>query len=552
MRNPSILLVCAAALACDDVPNVVATLPAPAVTCTPASALQLSVGDIRTLTRAQIASLCVGGLGTASEYVMISFNNSNVAASTTELQLTSVGTIAVAMPATGNPIGIPRPPVDTVEMAFTRRAGNDVGGAAFAARARVARAARARQQASQFANIPSNPMVGSVVQLNANLVGNTCTGTPVLHPARVVAVLQNTIIFLDTLSPPGGYTDEELVSLSTTFDTLGYGIATTNFGAATDIDGNGRVAILFTPSVNAVGALGVFAPRDLFPATEDGCPESNEGEMFYMPVPDPGETINGDFTSKAQLSRTVNATLIHELQHVISFGRRLFVNNAPDFQEVWLEEGMSHIAEELLYFATSGNAPLQNIDDARIRSSQAQLDAFNTDQIDNFRFLSTYLAMPESHSPFADDDELETRGAIWQLLRYGADQKGGNQRDTWFALVNSTTSGQASFNEVFGDIINVTRTWAIAQFTDDAGLEVPPLFTSPSWNYRSVFTGLFSGFPLETHSLVAGTTVQLALVGGGASYVRFGISAGVAASVRTMSANREPPSNIEMVLVRTK
>src|SRR5215468_4644499 len=97
MRNPSILLACAAALACDDVPNLVVSTPVP-VACTPASALQLSVGDIRTLTRAQIASLCVGGLGTASEYVLIPFNNSNVPTSTTTLQLTSVGTIAVTSP----------------------------------------------------------------------------------------------------------------------------------------------------------------------------------------------------------------------------------------------------------------------------------------------------------------------------------------------------------------------------------------------------------------------------------------------------------------------
>jgi len=249
------------------------------------------------------------------------------------------------------------------------------------------------------------------------------------------------------------------------------------------------------------------------------------------------------------LAGAVNPTLIHEVQHLINAGRRLFVNNAPDFEEVWLNEGLSHIAEELLYFATSGNAPLQNIDEARIRSSQAQTNAFNSDQIDNFRFLSTYLATPESHSPFADDDELETRGAIWQLLRYAADQKGGDQRDTWFALVNSTTSGQANFTAVLGDIINVTRTWAIAQFTDDAGFAVPPRFTSPSWDYRSVFNEFFGGFPLRTHALVARTPLPLALVGGGAGYVQFGISAGVAATVRTTS---EHPSSIDVILVRTK
>jgi len=552
MRNPSILLVCAVALACDDVPNSVTALPAvaPTVACTPASARKLSVGDIRTLTPAQIASLCVGGLGTASEYVLIPFNNSNVASSTTTLQLTSAGTIAVTTP-TSNPTGDPRLVVDSaglvsdsVQMAFLIRERSDLGGPAFRTRARVI----------QPASIPSNPVVGSVVQLNADLSGNTCTTPKVLHPARVVAVLKNTIIFLDTLSPPGGYTDEELIALGTAFDTLGYGVGTTNFGATTDIDGNGRVAVFFTTGVNQFGLTwGLFSSRDLFEATEAGCPASNEGEIFYMAVPDPNETVNSHFTSKAVLARFAESIMIHELQHLINAGRRLYVNNAPDLEEVWLEEGLSHMAQELLYYATSGNAPLQNIDAARINSSQAQFDAFNTNQIYNFSFVADYLQAPESSTPFAADDASETRGAIWQLLRYAADQKGGNQRDTWFALVNSTTTGQANFSAVLGDIINVTRTWAIAQFTDDAGFAVPPLFMSPSWNYRSIFPEFFSafvsGFPLKTHSLIAGTTLPIAVVGGGAGYVRFGISAGVAASVRTTS---EPPSNIDIILVRTR
>jgi hypothetical protein len=528
--------------------SAVITVTTPAATCTPASALKLAVGDIRALIPAQIASLCVGGLGESSEYVLIPFNNSNVPTSTTNLQLTSVGTIA-ATTLTSNPPSGPRSAVDSallrsdsIEMAFHIRERTDIGGPT--TRARVI----------QPTNIPANPVVGSVVPLNADLSGNSCTTPPVLHPARVVAVLKNVIIFIDTLAPPGGYTDAELIAFGTAFDTLGVPVAETNFGAPTDIDGNGRVAVFFTPGVNQFGAWGAFGARDLFEATEAGCIASNEGEIFYMAVPDPNETINSDFTSKAQLARFAHSIMIHEQQHLINASRRLFVNNAPDWEEVWLDEGLSHIAQELLYYATSGNAPLQNIDAARIQSSQAQLDAFGMNQVYNFSFLASYLLAPESSSPFSPDDASETRGAIWQLLRYAADQKGGNQQGTWFALVNSTTSGQANFNTVFGDIINETRGWAIAQFTDDAGFTVPPRLTSPSWDYRNIFPEffVFDSFPLETHAPVAGTTLPLALVGGGAAYVRFGINAGVAATVTGTSGNQPPPSNIEMILVRTK
>jgi hypothetical protein len=104
---------------------------------------------------------------------------------------------------------------------------------------------------------------------------------------------------------------------------------------------------------------------------------------------------------------------------------------------------------------------------------------------------------------------------------------------------------------VFGDIIATTRSWAIAQFTDDAGFAVPAQFMSPSWNYRSVFSALAGNFPLLTHSL-ASSNVQLSLVGGGAAYVRFGVSAGGTATVTATSANQAVPPNIDIILVRTK
>ena len=114
-------------------------------------------------------------------------------------------------------------------------------------------------------------------------------------------------MLIDTLSPAGGFTDAELTSFGATFDSLAYAIDTLNFGKETDIDENGRVVILFTPGINSIpsppGSFvgGLFSARDLFSgAVGDGCEASNEGEMFYMPVPDPNSTINGNYTDKRQ------------------------------------------------------------------------------------------------------------------------------------------------------------------------------------------------------------------------------------------------------------
>jgi hypothetical protein len=539
--------------------TVAASMPQSA--CTAASAVHLALGEARTLTATEIASLCVGGLTVPSEYVMVSFNSSTVSSSTTDVQLSSMGTIAAATPApppsSGAALAVDRAALGRqMEAEFRRRERIDVGGGGLRSRARVGSSQFAR---TQLTGVPANPTVGQVVQLNANLSGNTCSDAKTLHAARVVSVLPRTIVFIDNTAPSGGYTDAELAAFGAAFDTIGFALDTTNFGKNTDIDSNNRIAIFFTPGINQIpgpvgGVIGgLFTARDLFPPTAAGCIASNEGEMFYMPVPDPNATINSSYTDKTFVASLVVPTVVHEFQHLINAGRRIYVNDADDFEEVWLNEGLSHIAEELLYYRMSGNSPLTNIDAPRVRSSAPQVAAFNDNQSQNFGRLSTYLSSPEMNSPYALVDGLAMRGAIWQLLRYSADQKGGNQRTTWLALVNSRTNGQANFNAVFGSITANARDWAVAQYVDDLGLPVLGRYTNPSWNYRSIF-GAFrtAGLPLLTHQLVTGTNVQMSLVGGGAGYTRFGVASGVAATLAATSQNQAVPPAINFILVRTK
>ena len=109
-----------------------------------------------------------------------------------------------------------------------------------------------------------------------------------------------------------------------------------NFGAPCDIDDNGKIAILFTRAVNELTPAnspsfvgGFFFPRDLFPAhaapTFDVCATSNEGEMFYMLVPDPTGAINGNVPARLRRQLTTGI-LAHEFQHLINAGRRMYVN----------------------------------------------------------------------------------------------------------------------------------------------------------------------------------------------------------------------------------
>ncbi len=526
--------------------------------CNSTTALQLAVGATRALTPAEMAMLCLGGGTSASEYVLIPFNSTNVAASMIQLQITGTntsaiqpGSLASVQPAYAYAGLRKASPAKSFEWSFRERERRDLR-SAFAStrqpRASVGLTPR------YLTNIPPNPTVGTIVPINANISGNTCTDPKQIHGAVVVAVLPHTIVLSDTLSPPGGYTSGEMTAFGQAFETDGYTLDVLNFGAETDIDGNGRIAILFTPGVNVIpgppgGFIGgIFAGRDLVSAAT--CVGSNEGEMFYLPVPDPNRTINGNYSVKADLARLNLAVLVHEFQHLINAGRRML--NAAPYEEVWLNEGLSHIAEELLYYRLSGNQPRSNINLSLVQSSQAQVDAMNAYQMQNLLRLSRYMSSPETNSPISQTGSIEMRGAIWQLLRYAADRKGGTEQATWSALANSTAAGEANFSAVFGDIMTTSRDWAVAQFVDDAGLNFSPNYASPSWNFRSIMPSINGGrFPLLTRPLL-GAPVDITLSGGGTAYVRFRVAASVPATIAAASSGQAVPSAVDFVLMRTQ
>lgn len=531
--------------------------------CSTSSALQLTVGAIHVLSTTERATLCLGGGAAASEYVLIPFNNTSVAASTIALRVTATATSQI-QPGSLASVQVSQTMVnpsttikasDALELQFRERERRDVGSRIGSFR-RSPVSGTSALSPRFLTNVPVNPTVGSVVPINTALSGNLCSDPKQIHGAVVIAVLPHTIVLSDTLSPAGGYTPTEMTDLAEQFDTLGYTLDVQNFAAPTDIDGNGRIAILFTPAVNALPGppggfvAGLFTSRDLAPLST--CTASNEGEMFYMAVPDPNKILNGNYANKSALGAEALGTLVHEFQHLINAGRRAYVNNASSFEEIWLNEGLSHIAEELLYYRQSGRTPRSNIDLAVLQSSQTQVDVFNADQFQNMARLTAYMSAPETNSPFGQTDLLEMRGAIWQLLRYSADRSGGAEQSAWSALVNSTTAGQSNFNAVFGNIISMSRDWVVAQFLDDAGLGAAANYTHPSWNYRSVLPAMNSGrFPLFTRALLD-LPVDLTLNGGGASYLRFRIAANAPATIKATSSGQAVPAAVDFILVRTQ
>jgi hypothetical protein len=391
---------------------------------------------------------------------------------------------------------------------------------------------------------------------------------------RVVAITNTAIVVADTANPAGGYTDAEYLTVGMQFDSV-YTMDTNAFGTPSDIDSNHKIIMFFTRAVNELTPAtsssligGFFYARDLFPqqdspqlGTGSGCPTSNVAEMFYLAVPDPNALVNGNnhFT-KTLVSHLTVSTTAHEFQHLINASRRLYVNTAAtDFEVVWLNEGLSHIAEELLFYQQSaGLTPRMNIDSSKFIGTvnQKNVDAYNFDQQANFGRFNEYLTRTATSSPYAPDDSLWTRGATWSFLRYAADHRGTSDGDTFFKLVNSTTTGMTNLQNVFGSNLSANfRDWAVAMIADDVP-GVGSEWTHPSWNFKAIFQYIanhntnapFRSYPLVTTSVSDNSPVSVTLNGGGASYVRFGIGANQVGSVKWTTQS----NGIAMSLVRTK
>jgi hypothetical protein len=147
-------------------------------------------------------------------------------------------------------------------------------------------------------------------------------------------------------------------------------------------------------------------------------------------------------------------TFIHEMQHMISFFHHVIARGG-DSEEGWLNEGLSHIAEELaskLYEARYP-PPLGRSTSTQIFPDSSQ--PFISPQLLN---AYIYLNSTTNHSVTTYDGSgsLEERGAAWLFLRWLGDQKG----DTIYRrLVQTSQKGIAnleahtgeSFAQLFGD-----------------------------------------------------------------------------------------------------
>ncbi|HEX6038074.1 Ig-like domain-containing protein [Longimicrobium sp.] len=534
----------------------------------------LDVGEVYTATMPAASSLCfTGGAAGQAEYTYMPVNLSNSAA--LSLTLTGSGITAVSGPPSPNLLPAGNGPrldaslagLEANDAFHTQMLARDRDLAMEVGRKSGARITRPRTRGTAGGPsrviTPNLPTVGDLWNLNT---AQGCSGTVDNRVGRVVSIGTNIILVADTSNPAGGFNTAQWDSIRMEFDTLVYGVNTDNFGAPTDLDTNGRVVAFYTRAVNelsppasSVVTLGYVTARDLFSSAANSCPRSNEGEIFYMLVPDPTGAVNSNVRTVSYVRGNTVGTLAHEFQHLINASRRIYLNGtwSEDLEEVWLNEGLSHIAEELMFYRTSvGLAPRGNILLASLTtgpSASRRVAAFNTYANSNFGRLRSWLQRPDTAGAFKNNDALAVRGAIWAFLRYSADRLNATDATLWYNLVNTQTTGQANLQAAMGVDPQVwLRDFTSAMYADDAVTGIGAAQQVTSWSFRSVFGGL-GGFPLGTRTLSNGTGLTLAYSrGGGSAYARFGVPMGGFASVTALSGGVAPTSPYSMIVIRTK
>ena len=378
---------------------------------------------------------------------------------------------------------------------------------------------------------------------NFSVLTSASGGQFVLTQARLRYAGQNVYIYEDT-GVFNSFTDSEYTALGKQFDEVLFPIDTAAFGSPSDQDSNGHIILLLSQQINKLTTAadcqskgfiaGYFYGYDLTTGTN-----ANRGEIFYSVAPDPAGTYSCAHT-KAAIQRLTPATFIHEFQHMISYNQHVLVRGSSS-EVTWLNEGLSHIAEELggRYYEEKYPPPL-----GRTNASQLFPDSAQGFVPPQFQNAYAYLSAPKTNSvtTFTGLGTLEERGAAWLFLRWLGDQKG---EGIYKQLVQTSRTGMdnvadkagESFPALFGD-------FGIATYADSVDgvprSSIPLRYRFTSRNTRQIFGRLypFKPNPITPSALACNTSTSASMLQGTSSYFLVGGSTGCSsAQVSVSNAN---------------
>jgi hypothetical protein len=360
----------------------------------------------------------------------------------------------------------------------------------------------------------------------------SCEDTAAVINASAKAVGEHFAIYRD-LQEDSGFTAADYAEMLAALEDVVYPVNTSYFGEPADIDGNERIVVLVTEETNKLSGssgltfiAGFFVPSDLSDSgdPEGGgtaagglCATSNEAEILYLIAPDPGG-VYGIPHSVEFAKETVIGVSAHELQYLIGAERRLIFGSGGfgDLEDTWVDEGLSHLAEELNGLAAAGLPLRSNLPFGVVG---ADPDVFNRFHLSNFSRLGQtsgcggWMKSPEDTQTIVSEDPsgcsgLRYRGFAWLFMRWLGDHEGPSGSGV------VPGSGEAAlFRELVGggpthmtgisniervvDEVGSGRSWEalladflIAPGADDRAEGAPPRTQILTWDLPDVFLGL--------------------------------------------------------------
>lgn len=307
-------------------------------------------------------------------------------------------------------------------------------------------------------------------------------------------------IYVDTLAADA-ISAAELAAMGALYDDALAPRVRAAFGDGSDIDGNGRVILLLSPTVNALMPAadcatrgyvrGFFYGHDL--TSTDST--ANRGEVFYAYVPDPSGRWSCAHT-KADVLANLPPTFVHELQHMISYGEHVLERGGPS-EEPWLNEGLSHVAEEIgsLYWEERFPVPTGRADPSQLFPDSAS-PYITPNLLYSYRFLAASAAFSLTSCAPGSFCSQSERGGSWLFLRWLADQKGA---DALRRLVETVQVGRTNLEAVTGErTAALLGDFAIAVNADSlegvARTAVPARFRLGTRNLRALYHRLFEAY----------------------------------------------------------
>ena len=159
----------------------------------------------------------------------------------------------------------------------------------------------------------------------------SCTDTPV----HVVAVNDRVVAFVP-VDFDFAFHDLDADKIAAQIDLFAGDLDFLNatFGAPSDVDGDGKVAFLYVENLLGGDPGAFFTSASLFSKEMTDC--GNETDLLFL-----------NASGSVENSAFARSVMAHEYQHLINFNHSYLINRVIR-QQNWLNEGLSHMAEDLV------------------------------------------------------------------------------------------------------------------------------------------------------------------------------------------------------------